>query len=318
MSYSAAGPIQMLKEQYNVDFINREDAEAIEDDYRNKYKAFLDIQDFGYTVLTKTNPKIELSKGCAACKKGSWLCIFVGYNCNADCSFCPQDEINRSALDGKLQTSFGNLYELKYLINSLGAKVDGISYSGGEPLLYLDKILNIASYVQEYRPDMYQWVYTNGILLNEDNLAKLKEVGIAEIRFNLAATHFGDKIIEKIPVAKKYIERITVEVPAVPEIRCLTENNLIEKLIDYGVCQLNIAELSILNSKTADNYCHNSKIMCHMQRGSAFTLAESTDIFYELVEYVQKNNLNILLNHCDHNAKMIQAISKEINNIPNT
>lgn len=310
--------LQILKDQYNATFIDRDEAETIENNYREKYKDFLEINDHGYTVISKTNPKIELSKGCASCKSGGWLCLFVGYNCNADCPFCPQAELNKQLLDGKNQTSYGNLHEFKYLVSTIGEKLEGISYSGGEPLLYLDKVLNIAEYVNENRPDVYQWMYTNGILLDEETASKLKSVGISEIRLNLTATNFNENIINKISMAKNIIGKVTVEIPAIPEIRCLTQNKLLERLVECGVEQLNIAELSIMNAKTADRYCKNAQIACHFQRGSALCLAESTDIFYEIIDYVQKNNINILINHCDHNAKMIQVISKETSNLPKT
>lgn len=309
-------PIEVLEKQYNSTFLDREESENVENYYREEYKDFLDIRDHGYTVLTKTTPQIELSKGCAACKSGGWLCVFVGYVCNANCPFCPQDEINRHAIDGKIQNSYGNSYELKYLIASVGEKLKGISYSGGEPLLYLDKVLDLAKYVNENRPDVYQWIYTNGILVDEDILHKLKSVGINEVRFNLAATNFNEEIIAKLPLVKEIIGKVTVEIPAVPEIRCLLQDNMLERLVENGVEQLNLAELSIVNARTADTYCKNAKVACHFQRGSALCLAESTDIFYEIVDYVQKNNINVLLNHCDHNAKMIQAISKDITGIP--
>ena len=50
------------------------------------------VEDSGMTVYTKTRNK-KLSKGCRACKTGTWWCIFVGNNCNSNCSFCSQIKI---------------------------------------------------------------------------------------------------------------------------------------------------------------------------------------------------------------------------------
>ena len=51
---------------------------------------------------------------------------------------------------------------------------------------------------------IYQHLYTNGILATEETLKALGEAGLNEIRFNLGAAKCSDKVIENIKIAKKY------------------------------------------------------------------------------------------------------------------
>ena len=52
--------------------------------------------------------------------------------------------------------------------------IDGVSYSGGEPLMYFDKIEPVARAISSTCPGVYQWLYTNGILVDEDKLQRMR------------------------------------------------------------------------------------------------------------------------------------------------
>src|SRR5574344_516410 len=168
-----------LKDIYNSTLITGGEWEKLEKQYEKMFKTHLNIKDGGFTVFSKTKNDIGLSKGCQACKNGKWLCVFVGYNCNCKCDFCPQPKganflnvFNDSDL-----TSHGTISELEYYLTK-DKTIEGISYSGGEPLLYFDKVIKLATFVNKKCPEIYQWVYTNGILLDEEKLKKLSLSGI--------------------------------------------------------------------------------------------------------------------------------------------
>src|SRR5574344_1291590 len=235
-----------LKEIYNSTLITGGEWENLEKQYEKMFKKYLNFKDNGFTVYSKTKSKIGLSKGCKACKNGKWLCIFVGYNCNCHCDFCPQPkEANFLNVfnDGDL-TSHGTISELEYYI-STDKTIEGISYSGGEPLLYFNKVTTLAEYVTKKAPKIYQWIYTNGILLDEKKLEALEKCGINEIRFDLAATNFDKKVLDKIALTKKYIENVTVEIPAIDNVRFLLKDNLLDKLVNDGLTRLNLSEMNI-------------------------------------------------------------------------
>lgn|SRR5574344_694566 len=303
-----------LKKIYNAFLISSAEADEAEKAFLEKYQEYLTIKDNGFTVYSKTKSGIELSKGCQACKNGKWLCVFVGYHCNMNCPFCPQPKTPNylNVCEEKDLTSHGTIKEVQYYL-SMDKNLEGISYSGGEPLLYLDKVIAIGSFVKEKRSELYQWIYTNGALIDEEKLKKLQSVGIDEIRFDLAATRFSKEVIDKIPLAKKYIKKVTVEIPAVPEIRVLMKDNLLDNIVSMGVEQLNIAEMNLLQDINMRCYANNNILVAHKGFYKVMSLFESMKIYYEILDYVVNKDLDILVNHCNFGAKFIQQINKQYN-----
>ncbi|MBN2215676.1 MAG: radical SAM protein [Bacteroidales bacterium] len=176
------------------------------------------------------------SKGCQACQKGKWLCIFLTYLCNADCSFCQapsrKDFIN-SAFGRKpdLILSYLNKYPF-----------EGISFSGGECFLVFDRLLSWLKYFKTNKPELYYWAYTNGIQMNEEQINALHDAGLDELRFNIAATGYKDaKVIRNLTAAAKILKHVTVEIPSVPEDYEKLEQ-VLPVMDDIGVKYLNLHE----------------------------------------------------------------------------
>jgi uncharacterized protein len=271
------------------------------------------IRDAGLTVHTKGDGT-PLSLGCEACKAGTWLCLFVGKQCNATCKTCPQvitpDLVDHdNAFVGMWMHDaavYAELFE--------GSHVQGVSYSGGEPIMYLDKILPVARRINEKCPDLYQWMYTNGILLNEEILKQLQDVGLREIRFNLTATYFKPKVMAKLALARRYIDRVTVEVPSLPE----TWDNLIEQrkihdLEDSGVSQLNLAELYFYTDKARETWADTERYNYTSNFYRAESPVFSRRITCAIMKYAIDNKLNIVVNDCSNDTKQLQNAKRQLN-----
>lgn len=303
-----------LKDIYNSTLITGGEWEKLEKQYEKMFKKYLNVKDGGFTVYSKTKSKIGLSKGCQACKNGKWLCVFVGYNCNCKCDFCPQPKSANflNVFNDVDLTSHGTMSELEYYI-STDKTIEGISYSGGEPLLYFDKVKKLAEFVHKKAPKIYQWIYTNGVLLDEKKLEILAKNGINEVRLDLAATKFDVKILDKIALTKKYIENVTVEIPAIDEIRILLKDNLLDKLVADGLSRLNISEMNIAQEINLEKYGKNTVLVGHKGYYKCLSLLESTEIYYEFLDYVVKHDLDLMLNNCNYGAKFVQIMNKERN-----
>jgi hypothetical protein len=94
------------------------------------------------------------------------------------------------------------------------------------------------------KPDIYFWIYTNGILADEERLEKLAELDISEIRFNLAATDYSSQVLKNVERARGGFEYVVVEIPSYPPhkqklLACL------EELDRIGIDQLNLQELLV-------------------------------------------------------------------------
>jgi pyruvate formate-lyase activating enzyme-like uncharacterized protein len=94
------------------------------------------------------------------------------------------------------------------------------------------------------KPNLYLWVYTNGLLADAENLGALRDLGIQEIRFNLAATNYSRAVLENLAQARQTLEHVAVEVPSYPPQKQALMSCLAD-LEDIGIDQLNLQELLI-------------------------------------------------------------------------
>ncbi len=243
----------------------------------------------GNTLFKQTKPyHNQISKGCKICGEGSWSCLFITNKCNAGCFYCPvsqnEDEVpSTQGLDFKTPTEYANY------INQF--KFKGVSFSGGEPLLFFDRTL---AYLTEVRKkcdkDLYIWAYTNGILADREKMEQLAKAGLNEIRFDIGATAFK---LDKIASAKGLIPNITIEIPAVPEEKQRLID-LLPKMIEAGVTNLNLHQLRL----TPHNVRHLSKRDYTYIPAERPIVLESELAAMEIIHYARENNLKIGINYC--------------------
>ena len=195
----------------------------------------------GFTTIVGNK---NISEGCKCCKNGTWLCIIIGTICNLDCAFCKRTE---SQKNGDFSKGFGvmqgevTLEKLDFLMQNYNL-YKGVSYTGGEPFMYIDRILKFSNYINDKYPDLYQWIYTNGVLTNEENFKILFDSGIKEVRFNLAATNYSNNVLQKIRIARNIFPIITVEIPVLKE-QFLKFKSVLIELNDIGIDHINLHNL---------------------------------------------------------------------------
>lgn len=266
----------------------------------------------------KTDDPDDLSPGCKSCKDGTWWCLYVGHRCNLDCIYCPQGtaEDKRECIDHPEAMQRLWIRDIKLALQAVKpGTIKGISYSGGEPLMFIEKILDMGQFVSENFPDIYQWCYTNGLLVNEYRLDKLVDVGLSEIRFHIGASKFNKDVIAKLPMAAKRFKRLTVETPANLELRqwAIKEDGL-KKLVDMGVTQINCAEHYYMNQRCKDQYPDQpSYWYTSMTRGRHESPIFSRHVTYDIIDYVIKHNLKIIVNDCNHESRDAQLQTRELN-----
>ena len=156
----------------------------------------------------------DLSPGCRACKAGTWDCIFTTMRCNLDCAFCYSPHAIPEDYAG---SAFGTTPE-QIAGNHAGTHITGISFSGGEPFLDAPRLFEWAGWFKSRFPDKYYWIYTNGLLAGQETLERLGELGVDEMRFNVAATGYDHPtVMENLAAAARFVPHVTVEIPAIPE-----------------------------------------------------------------------------------------------------
>lgn len=262
-------------------------------EYQNKRDDLLKI--IGNNVLFKgTKPYHKhISKGCEICGSGKWSCLFVTNKCNAACFYCPAPQ-KEDELPSTQGLDFESALDYADYLNHFQFK--GVSFSGGEPLLYFNRVLDYLKTVRKLCPsDLYIWMYTNGILADTSKLKQLADAGLNEIRFDIGATGFS---LDKVKLAKGIIENITIEIPAIPEEKEKLLS-LLPEMIKAGVTNLNLHHLRLTQ--------HNAEKL--IKRGYTIINAEKPLVLeselaaLEIVNYANEHHLDIGINYCSFHYK---------------
>ena len=180
--------------------------------------------------------------------------------CNRDCIYCFEPHIVRQDYVPPEEFSLGNqwqdaiqeyLAEEKQIITT-DSKMQYYEFTGVcEPLFYisvLEELMRFFSNVVDPFMGTKGWakVYTNGTLLNVDNISRLKNAGFDEVRVHLGATNFSSSVYDNLRLAVKHIPTVTVETPSWPPHR----EKLFEMLPiiqDIGVTHLDICQIEIVS-----------------------------------------------------------------------
>ncbi len=241
------------------------------------------------SLFKNTKPfYLNISEGCKICGEGKWSCLFITGICNASCFYCPSSQ-KKDEIPVSQGLSFNTPQSYAEYISYFNFK--GVGFSGGEPLMVENRLLD---YLREIRkacdPDVYIWMYTNGLLVNKDILHKLAANGLNEIRFDIGANKYK---LDKVRLAKGIIKNITVEIPAVPE-DVEKIKKILPEMIDAGVRNLNLHQLRLTT--------YNAKHL--LMRGYSYLAAEKPVVLeselaaLEILEYARDNGMEIGINYC--------------------
>ena len=248
------------------------------------------INSIGDSVLFKgTKPFYkQISKGCELCGRGVWSCLFITGRCNAHCFYCPSQQLN-----DEQPTSQGLTFPTasSYAEYVSHFKFEGVSFSGGEPLLLPDRVLDYLLEIRKICPsDLYIWMYTNGIPGNREIFQKLAESGLNEIRFDIGATGYG---LEKIQAARGLTENITIEIPAVPEEKERIKR-LLPEMVRLGVTNLNLHQLRLTDYNVSNLVKRNYTFI----PAEKPIVLESELAALEIIQYAKTHHIDIGINYC--------------------
>ncbi len=202
----------------------------------------------GYKALWSMEER-PLTPGCQSCLAGRWTQIRSSVECNAACPFCYYHKTKDDFLAAN-RFQVGSRYnplstrDIKLFLELQGQKISGVAWVYYEPLIGVQKILPLIEHIHSL--GYHQWLYTNGLCADEATLKALAAAGLDELRFNLAATHCSDLVIERMGLARKLFSHLCIESPMYTDFF----NNFIEKrqqILATGVDQINIAELHLNN-----------------------------------------------------------------------
>ena len=244
----------------------------------------------------------ELSPGCQTCQNGTWDCTFITMGCNLKCSFCC------SPLNIPLDyhgSAFGDEPE-EILRNQAKTEISGISFSGGEVFTQRERLFDWIEIFRQARPDAYLWLYTNGVLITDDDLSRLAQSGIDEVRFNLAATNYTDpRILQTMKTAAAQLTAVTVEIPTIPQQR----ENLLAALPVWDACgvkYLNLHELMHEPGSLSENLPGHCNTYTLADGHVTHINSQSRDLIRDVMLYSQKMSFSFSINACLLQTKVRQ------------
>ncbi len=244
----------------------------------------------------------QLSPGCQACKDGSWDCIFTTMQCNLDCEFCYSPHAIPRDYAGSV---FGSTPQ-QIAENHARSYITGISFSGGEPFVNAPKLFDWVTWFTSRCPDKYYWVYTNGLLADEEKLRQLGELGVDEIRFNLAATGYDHPTVtDNLAAAARHIPNVTIEIPAIPE----HAPKLLSCLADWcglGARFLNLHELMYEPGTNSASMAGPRRSIVTRDGHRSQINPESRALTLAVTKKIQEEGLSLSVNDCSLQSKIRQ------------
>ncbi|MBC2851893.1 radical SAM protein [Cetobacterium sp. 8H] len=247
-------------------------------------------------------------KGCVSCLFGDGLGgIRKTHKCNLLCKFCYyHDNIDNqeSIPDGMWEIGETLFYEDDIdLLLSIQKKPSGIAYVYLEPFLEIEKYYGIIKKLSD--AGIYQHMYTNGSLCTRENLKKLGEAGLNELRFNLGAVKCSDQVIEYMAMAKEYIPMVGIETPMTPEFYEAFQEKK-DKILKTGIDFMNCAELHF-GEDNINNYV--GERMYVARRGYISPLW-SREITLKLMKQACDENWGMVVHDCSNHTKYSRELNK--------
>ncbi len=161
-----------------------------------------------------------LSRGCVLCHEGAKMVLFVTGRCHRACWYCPLSRERKGRdvefANDRRVTSPSDVIEEAESMSALGTGV-----TGGEPLLVLDRVVELCTLLKEhFGPDHHIHLYT-GLAPDEPVLECLRGL-VDEIRLHpphecwpqILETDFARSAV----LARRMGFAIGIEVPALPGI----------------------------------------------------------------------------------------------------
>jgi len=180
------------------------------------------------------------AKGCQLCKKGSKLVLFVSGTCDAGCYYCPLSTNRRKDSPYANERPIVNDSDLFLEVDRMDAK--GASITGGEPLLHLTKTLHYIKILKLQYPNFHIHLYTYGHHITTENLQKLADAGLDELRLH---SNF-----QNLDIAHEFNFDLGVEIPIIPGTNQLQNYTILFKQFKGKIDFLNLNELEFSPTNT--------------------------------------------------------------------
>lgn len=227
-------------------------------------------------------------RGCEYCVKGEKITFYMTFKCDYKCFYCSVPSKFRNTK----RMMAGNILvkdideAFKYI-----KKYKCVAISGGEPLVYVDKVLDIIKKAKKNK--IYTYLFTDGSGRGRLTLAllnKLADAGLDEIKMSAKLKGERTLLFDPYKIVKYSPIPIHAEFPMLPNL--INEvYNFIKKLNNVGVSHflLDQAEFTTGNA---------SEMLERGFKQKDGIIIGSEEAAFEIIKRVKKDNLNIKVLYC--------------------
>jgi pyruvate formate-lyase activating enzyme-like uncharacterized protein len=195
-----------------------------------------------------------LPQGCLLCARGSKMVLFVTGLCESSCYYCPLSP-EKAGKDIVFADELPVSSDDDVLFEVDAIRGEGVGISGGDPLCTLDRTLQYIHLLKsKYGTDFHIHLYTSKSGISQEDITKLKEAGLDEIRFHPQSTDWSG--IER---AIKAGLVVGIEMPAIPGKTDYLKKTAI-RAQKIGVSFLNINELEASESNFESLRAHGMRL----------------------------------------------------------
>jgi pyruvate formate-lyase activating enzyme-like uncharacterized protein len=216
--------------------------------------------------------------------------IHLTLECNIHCYFCP---IKKSEFGKDVVEFRGQKYDasspLETIIDAIveDENLFGVAISGGEPLMHPDRVYRTIEHLRRVRGDGFHiHLYSNGIVVNDDIIAKLNALKIDEMRVN----SLHPRVFQKFRRANF---DVICEVPCIPDDGYFKRLcAVLDRLPECGIKRLNLNELEA-TEETRRVYLKKGFVI------EGNRAVDSAHYATMIREYIDQRNLDIGVFFCN-------------------
>ncbi len=232
----------------------------------------------------------ELPLGCKLCYQGAKAVIFLTGICYEKCYYCPISSVRRNKdvmyVNEEKAETFNEVLREIYEMKALGASI-----TGGEPLIYPQRVIRIIKFLKNVLGENFHiHLYTIGKHLARELLAKLYNEGLDEIRF-----HVRDwRVLKNVELAIKHTGLdVGIEVPVIPGLKKYYFK-LIREAEKLGVKFINLNEMEFTESNEVELRRRGFKL----KKDSYVAVEGSEELAIEILKWSSCNTEKITIHYC--------------------
>ena len=131
--------------------------------------------------------------------------------------------------------------------------------------------------------------------------------GIRELRFNLAATEFSGKVIDRMKMARSIFDFVCLEIPMLKK----TYEGLLRNagaILETGLDQMNLAEFIVGSNHLAqpDKLIEEGRL--YNYKGFMTSPISSRLYTYDTIKKAAREKWPVVINDCSNEVQVFQAI----------